>query len=76
LAFFCLPVSTIEQGKAVEAFEIGTAATIAPIQEIQVDGKSYATYIEPDACMFRLKQIFEDIRMGKSPDRWNWVVVS
>lgn len=71
-------VSAVEQGKAVEAFGIGTAATIAPIQEIQVDGKSYTTYTEPNAGMFRLKRIFEDIRMGKSPDlwKWNWMVVS
>jgi branched-chain amino acid aminotransferase len=65
-------ISSVEDGKKVEAFGIGTAATIAPISEIGVDGKRYNTYTEPDAVMFRLKKTLEDIRTGKQPDRWKW----
>jgi len=64
--------AAIQSGERVEAFGIGTAATIAPIQEISVNGSLFSTYIEPDATMFRLKQRLEDIRLGKSPDRLHW----
>jgi branched-chain amino acid aminotransferase len=65
-------VSLINSGEQVEAFGIGTAATLAPIHEIWINDKSYSTYCKPDAKMFRLKYIIEDIRLGKINDSWNW----
>lgn len=62
----------IEQGIRVEAFGIGTAATIAPICEIAVDGKPYETYVGADAVMYQLKKGVEDIRLGRASDSFNW----
>ena len=68
-------IAEIDNGKPVEAFGIGTAATIAPIREIWADGVSFPTYHQPDATMYRLKQLFEDIRIGKAADTWGWNVL-
>ncbi len=62
----------IEKGERIEAFGIGTAATVAPIRELYFEGKSFGTYTGPDATMFRLKRTLEDIRTGLTPDRWGW----
>jgi branched-chain amino acid aminotransferase len=65
-------LSLIENGKKVEAFGIGTAATIAPIERIYADGKVYQTHCAPNAHMFTLKKRLEAIRIGEAPDSWNW----
>jgi branched-chain amino acid aminotransferase len=55
-----------------EAFGIGTAATIAPINEITMKGKIYKTFIGSDAYMNSIKKRLEDIRYGLQPDEFGW----
>jgi len=59
-------------GKRVEAFGAGTAAVIAPIEKIGIDGKNYDCYIEPDAMMYQLKNELYKIRRGINADTHNW----
>ncbi|WP_235940985.1 branched-chain amino acid aminotransferase [Cyclobacterium roseum] len=62
----------IEKGERVEAFGAGTAAVISPIETISYQGKSYATYLEADAGMYRLKDKLAAVRKGKKPDTYGW----
>ena len=56
-----------------EAFGAGTAAVVAPISEISVDGISYML---PEAnknpVMLQLKEALENIRSGKTKDNHGW----
>lgn len=60
------------EGKKVEAFGAGTAAVIAPIESIHIQGISYSLPVKENALMFRLKQQLNDIRTGKVPDTFHW----
>jgi branched-chain amino acid aminotransferase len=60
------------KGKKVEVFGVGTAAVLSPIQVIQIEGNDYAAYTGEDALMFRLKKELENIRTGRSTDKFNW----
>lgn len=62
----------LEENKKVEAFGAGTAAVIAPIERIGMDGQDYMTYTAADAIMFRLQRDLENIRRGRQSDNWNW----
>ena len=65
-------VDALQAGKRVEAFGAGTAAVIAPIETIAVDGKEYNCYIDEDATMYKLKDALYEIRRGLAPDQYNW----
>lgn len=60
-----------------EAFGAGTAAVVAPIATIGIDGHDFQlpSYTQNN-IMFKLKAKLEDIRSGKSRDAyaWNFVV--
>jgi len=56
-----------------EAFGAGTAAVIAPINLIQVDGISYhLPQYNHESTMFKLKKKLQDIRVGKTKDVYGW----
>jgi branched-chain amino acid aminotransferase len=65
-----------DSGKKVEAFGAGTAAVIAPIELIDINGKKYNPYIEKDATMFQMKKELNDIKYGIRKDelRWNYIL--
>jgi branched-chain amino acid aminotransferase len=62
----------LNAGKRVEAFGAGTAAVIAPIETICIDGKDYNCYTGPDALMYYLKNELYNIRKGNAADEHNW----
>ena len=67
----------ISNGSVTEAFGVGTAAVVAPIQTIHIKGNDY--HLPPyshDNLMYRIKQKLERIRTGKDDDiyGWNYVV--
>jgi len=62
----------LEAGKRVEAFGAGTAAVVAPIETIAIDGKEYACYLSADSSMYTLQQILYGIRKGTIADKHNW----
>ena len=60
-------------GSITEAFGVGTAASVAPIGVINIDGEDLALTVSPDKTMFRLKQELNDIRYGVVPDQRGWM---
>lgn len=66
----------LEAGQKVEAFGAGTAAVIAPIETIAIDGKEYTCYIAEDATMYQLQKELYDIRHGNAADNhhWNYII--
>lgn len=64
--------TALESGKRVEAFGAGTAAVIAPIETIGIEGKRYTCYIAEDAMMYTLQNDLYNIRKGNTADIHNW----
>lgn len=66
-------LQALEEGRSVEAFGAGTAAVVAPISVIGVDGELYhlPTYGQ-GSVMFKLKKELEAIRTGRKADRYGW----
>jgi branched-chain amino acid aminotransferase len=67
----------IRNGSITEAFGVGTAAVVAPIQTIHIKGTDY--HLPPyshDNLMYQVKQKLERIRTGKDDDvyGWNYIV--
>lgn len=65
-------VAAFDAGKRVEAFGAGTAAVVAPIDKIVIEGMEYSCYLGADATMYVLQQQLLDIRLGKIPDTYGW----
>jgi branched-chain amino acid aminotransferase len=73
------PISIDELEKAfrhntiTEAFGAGTAAVVAPIVRINVNGiDHHLPEYTGDALMFKLKNKLEAIRSGKDTDKYGW----
>lgn len=66
-------LNAINEGRSVEAFGTGTAAVVAPISVIGVDGELFhlPTYSN-GSVMARLKKELEAIRTGRKEDMWGW----
>lgn len=69
--------SAFASGTISEAFGAGTAAVVAPIQVIHINGADHRLpAYHPGNLMFVLKNKLEYIRLGMEPDvhSWNFVV--
>lgn len=66
-------VSGIPSGRVSEAFGVGTAAAIAPIGAISIDGTELALDVRPDRIMFDLRRRLNDIRSGQAEDIHHWL---
>jgi len=68
-------VDCLSNGRVNDAFGVGTAVTIAPIELIGYEGKDYVlppvAYRQFSTSML---QELESIRRGQAPDPFNWVV--
>jgi branched-chain amino acid aminotransferase len=64
--------NALAAGEKVEAFGAGTAAVIAPIRSINVNGNEYKCYTDDDAVMYRLAAALDEVRKGKRADVHNW----
>lgn len=53
-------------------FGAGTAAIVAPIELVHVNGIDYPVPVNPDSPMYKLKARLENIRRGASPDIHGW----
>lgn len=65
-------IHSFENGKHIEAFGVGTAAGVAPIEVIGIGLKEYKCYIEKDAMMFQLQKALYDINRGLVFDVHHW----
>jgi len=66
-----------ENKKITEAFGVGTAAIVAPIDTIGIDEIDYLLpAYNDDNLMFQLKRRLDEIRFGRAEDiyKWNFVV--
>lgn len=58
-----------------EAFGMGTAATIAPIERINIKGTDhYLPALDTWTFANRAKRYFEELKSGKIADEFNWLV--
>jgi branched-chain amino acid aminotransferase len=65
------------KGTLTEAFGTGTAAVVAPIAVIQINGKDYQIPVAgPTSFQLQVKKKLHNIRMGLEPDPhgWNYIV--
>jgi len=65
----------IPSGRVTEAFGVGTAASVAPIATISVDGTDYQLRVDDDCRMFALKNRLNDIRFGRVEDVHGWMTI-
>jgi branched-chain amino acid aminotransferase len=65
----------LKNGSLTEAFGAGTAATIAPISNISLNGENF-TIPESKDHHFHTKVLkyLSEYKMGKHPDKFNWLV--
>jgi branched-chain amino acid aminotransferase len=65
----------LNSGKLEEAFGTGTAATVAFIRLINIHGKDYKLpEISPKAFSKQMLEALDDIKYGKVPDKYNWII--
>lgn len=66
----------LKNGSVTEAFGVGTAATIAAISEISVEGRLYSLP-DPAKAIFsnRVLKTLNDIRYGLVPDEFEWNII-
>lgn len=62
-----------ENLRVKEAFGIGTAATIAPVESISIDGTNFQIPKMENSMAKRLKEEMDNIRLGKTDDKFNWM---
>ncbi|MDR7130911.1 branched-chain amino acid aminotransferase [Algoriphagus sp. 4150] len=65
-------VAAFEEGKKIEAFGVGTAAVISPIERIGINGRDYFPSVQDNSLFITLKKQLQDIRTGLAPDRYGW----
>jgi branched-chain amino acid aminotransferase len=61
----------LERGTVEEVFGAGTAAVVAPIETIGIDGINYSLSNTGNVARF-LKQELDGIRYGLKPDKYGW----
>jgi branched-chain amino acid aminotransferase len=68
-------VSALESGRVKEAFGVGTAATIASIQQIGFEGSDYELPpVEKRVFETRVGNELDGIKHGTRPDPFGWIV--
>lgn len=65
----------ITSGAVTEAFGVGTAAIVAPIGSISIDGVDYKIKDEDYPMMSSLKKAINDIRYGRTEDPYGWMTI-
>lgn len=61
------------KGTLTEAFGTGTAAVVAPIAVIHIDGKDYQIPVAgPTSLQVQVKQKLNNMRLGLEPDPYGW----
>jgi branched-chain amino acid aminotransferase len=65
----------ISSGSITEVFGVGTAASVAPITMISIDGTEHHLPVSPDCRMYSLKSRLNDIRYGRASDEHDWMTI-
>lgn len=66
----------LQNGSLTEAFGVGTAAVVAPIEQIAIREKRYTVPVKEDSFMLTAKRLLSDIWLGLIEDKhtWNYVI--
>ena len=65
--------AAFKDGTITEAFGAGTAAVVAPIRIIHINGIDYSLpKYDANRLLYKLKAGLESIRLGVSPDEHGW----
>ena len=68
-------VAALEQGELQEAFGVGTAATIAPIELIGFNGQDYTLPpVDDQQLQAKIREELDGIKRGTRPDLFGWIV--
>jgi branched-chain amino acid aminotransferase len=63
----------LKENQVSEAFGTGTAAVVAPIESISINGHNYILpTIDENAFMLRAKKKLMQIRTGVAADKFSW----
>jgi branched-chain amino acid aminotransferase len=65
-------IAALRAGKLEDAFGVGTAATFAPMKELEIHGERYLLP-ESSELSLSLRKQMEDIRTGKQEDTHGWL---
>lgn len=65
----------ITSGRVTEAFGVGTAASVAPIAIISIDGIEHRLQVGQECLMYSLKDRLNDIRYGRTSDTHGWMTI-
>lgn len=65
-------IKAAQEGRLQEAFGMGTAAVISPINMIGYRGTNYDIATPQDGFAMRIKQELTDLRSGKAEDPYGW----
>lgn len=65
----------ISSGQIQEAFGVGTAASVAPIATISIDGQEHHLKVDETCRMLALKSRLNDIRYGRIEDVHGWMTI-
>jgi len=65
----------LADGTITEVFGIGTAASVAPVGCVAIDGTEYNLNVDGTQLMFDLKNKLDAIRYGKTSDRYEWMSI-
>lgn len=67
-------IKAAQEGRLQEAFGMGTAAVISPINMIGYRGTNYDIATPQDGFAMRIKQELTDLRSGKAEDPYGWML--
>ena len=66
-------VDDLQKNTLQEAFGVGTAVTIAPIQTIGYEGKIYSLPFSEDSFATKMLAKLDSIKYGREADTHNWI---
>jgi len=67
-------IAAYKAGQLQEAFGVGTAATIAPIKELCYKDVTMHFDVNTWKIAPEVKKVLDDIRAGRTEDKWGWMV--
>jgi branched-chain amino acid aminotransferase len=67
-------IKAAREGNLKEAFGMGTAAVVSQIDTIGYNGEDFSIPVPADGKAMEIKRILNDIRMGRSEDKYSWMI--
>jgi len=67
-------ITAAKEGRLQEVFGMGTAAAVSQISTIGYRGQDYEIPVPDDGYAMKIKKALTDLRMGRTEDKYNWMV--